>query len=136
PYVTHVGVIRMNQATPGEFESLATREQMQLGVGKDGKALDALPDLALEERVIQALKRSLSYSDLQITQFAIGTIESSDHSNRESIYVATPVYKVASNGTIDPTIIEKINLTLLDPAKVMASLAKITSNGHSAYLIN
>jgi hypothetical protein len=135
PYVSHVGVVKMTQSSPVEFESLATREQMQLGVGKDGKATDTLPDLQLEDRLIKTLKSTLSYSDLQITKFSIGTYEPTEHSNREGIYVATPIYKVI-NGQLDPTVIDKINLTLLDPSKIMASLTKPLAGGRNAFLIN
>lgn len=144
PYVSHVGVIKLQQALPHEFESLASQESIQMGVGKDGKALDALPDLALEERVLKAVQQSYSTSEMQVSKVLVGTFSISDRGNREGIFVATPIYK-NSNGTLDPTLIERLNIVLLDPVQVMASLTKprtasINPNSKqepkAAYLIN
>ncbi|MBS1958870.1 MAG: hypothetical protein JST80_05290 [Bdellovibrionales bacterium] len=128
PYVTHLGVLKLSQQRPNEFEFLN-----RSGTGKDAGA--DIPDLALEERVLKAIKQDFGYADLQITKFGIGTYEVSDRSNEEAIYTITPGYKTV-NGQVDPTLIDKLNVTLIDPTKALASLNKLGGDNRAAFLIN
>jgi hypothetical protein len=135
PYVTHAGIVKLEQSQPKEFESLSSKEAFQLGIGKDGKALESLPDLALEDRVLKSIQNGFSLSDLQISRFLISTYAIAENGNKEGIVLATPIYKSAQ-GVADPTQIEKLNIVLLDPSKVMASLSKMNSDRRRAYLIS
>jgi hypothetical protein len=126
-YVTQKGIVKLVQGVPSEIESLNT-------VSNDGQAA-AETDLALEERLLKSLKSQVAINDLQISKLSLGTYSQSDVSAREGIFIATPIYKTTANGT-DPTTIEKINVTLIDPSKAMASFAKATAGNRNSFLIS
>ena len=120
PYVTSRAVVKLNQGVPSEVES----------IDSTGTA-----DLALEDRVLKALKEQVSLSDLQISKVSLGTYGLNDLGPREGIYVATPIYKI-NNGIVDPAVIEKINVALIDPVKAFGGFSKGTENFRNNYLLN
>jgi hypothetical protein len=123
-YVTHRAVLLLNQNAPAEFESFnSTDSSAPVNAGQT--------DFGLQERVQTALKNDLSLPDLQISRMTMGTYSLTDIGNKEGIYIATPIYKV-TNGVTDPTAIEKINLTLIDPVKAFGGLQKLSSSQDSA----
>lgn len=127
PYITHRAVVKLSQGVPSEIESINSN-----AVGANGTA-DV--DLALEERVLKALKQNVSLNDLQISKVSLGTYAQNDVSSREGIFIATPVYKTTANG-VDPTAIEKVNVLLIDPVKALAGLSKTTASDRNSYLIS
>jgi len=117
-YVTYRAIVKMNQGNPSEIETFASTDN-------SAQAANAPVDFGLQERVLNALKNNFSLSEFQISKLEMGTFALSDIGNKEGIFLATPVYKI-QNGVIDPSNIEKVNLTLIDPVKAFGGLQKIS----------
>jgi|GEM_PF-3197381 len=126
-YVTHRGTVKLLQGVPNEVEALNP-------VSKNAKADDT--DLALDDRVLKALKNQIAIGDLKISKVSYGTYPMSDLSSREGIFVATPLYKTSAKGEVDPSIIDRISVTLIDPAKAMPAFARATAGNRTSYLID
>lgn len=125
PYVTHRAVLKLKQGSPEEFESFASL---------DASATGQAPDLALELRVLQALKNQLSMGDLSLTRQALGTYEVSEGGSKEGIFLATPAISIQPNGLEAP--IEKVNLVLIDPIRAFSGIQKFAQGEQTAYLVH
>jgi hypothetical protein len=125
PYVTHRAVLKLKQGSPEEFESFAS-----LDASVSGQA----PDLALEQRVLQALKNQLSMGDLSLTRQALGTYEVSEGGSKEGIFLATPVASIQANGMEAP--IESVNVVLIDPIRAFSGIQKFALGEKTAFLVN
>lgn len=121
-YITHRGVAKLNQGVLSELESFTNMEAQNQP--------DAQPDFGLQERVTAAVKANLSAADFQISRILIGTYPLTDTGSHEGIFIATPIYK-ATGATTDVNSIEKINISLIDPAKAFGGLQKL-HNGEDA----
>jgi len=126
-YITHRGTVKLLQGIPNEVEALNP-------VSKNAKSEDT--DLALEDRVLKALKNQIAIGDLKISKISYGTYPMSDLSSREGIFVATPLYKTSAKGEVDPSVIDRISVTLIDPSKAMPAFAKATAGNRTSYLID
>jgi hypothetical protein len=122
PYVTHRAVLKLSQGSPEEFETFASFEAGQV------------PDLALEARVLQALKNQLSIGDLNLTRQALGTYEISEGGAKEGLFIATPVASIQANGTEAP--IEKVNVVLIDPIRAFSAIQKFAQGEQTAFLVH
>ncbi len=123
-YITHQAVLKLKDNSPAEFENFNTLDSQATQM-----------DLALEERVLSALKSDLSMGDLSIMKVAYGTFKASDISAKEGIFVATPIHPV-TNGVVNPAVIEKVNVVLVDPSRALSNLSKISANDQVAYLFD
>lgn len=131
-FATHRAILNLKDGQPAEFENFTA-----LSPPSDGQAQ---VDYPLQERLLSSLKVNLSMGDLKILKVAYGTYSLSDISNKEGIFVATPIYKTTSGlgdkAVIDPSVIEKVGITLIDPVKAMASLTKVIDGDQNAYLFD
>jgi hypothetical protein len=127
-YVTERAVVKLDQNAPTEFESFTSTDAR--------RPINAQPDFALEERVMDAIKKDFSFADLKISRLTMGTYHLSEAGTREGIYIASPIYKT-TNGVTDSNTIEKVNITLIDPVKAFAGLQKVSSTQDTAaFLVN
>jgi hypothetical protein len=126
PYLTHRAVLNLKQGAPSDFESFNAAE-----VTPSSPAVD----LALEERVMNALKNQLSIGDLRITKVCMGTYDLNEGGSKEGIFIAQPVFKIV-NGVADTSSIEKANIALIDPVKAFAGVQKLASGESTAFLLN
>jgi hypothetical protein len=117
-YVTHRGVLKLKQGAPEEFESFAS-----LDLSNTAQA----PDLALEQRVLQALKNQLSMGDLSLTRQAFGTYEISEGGAKEGLFLAVP----SSESDF-----EKVNVVLIDPVRAFSGIQKFAQGEQTAYLVH
>ena len=127
-YITHHAVLKLKDGLPSEFENFSSVDNANTNP-------TAQMDYALEERVLTALKADLAMGDLSILKVGLGTYKMNDLSSKEGIYVATPIYQNA-NGVLNPALIEKVSITLIDPTKALSSLQKVAGADQSAYLMN
>ncbi len=128
PYVTHRAVLKLKQGSPEEFESFAPLASTDAG------APAQTPDLALEQRVLQALKNQMSMGDLSLTRQALGTYEISEGGSKEGIFLATPEITIQTNGMEAP--IEKVNLVLIDPVRAFTGIQKFAQGEQTAYVVH
>lgn len=117
-YVTHRGVLKLKQGAPEEFESFAS-----LDLSNTAQA----PDLALEQRVLQALKNQLSMGDLSLTRQAFGTYDISEGGAKEGLFLAVP----SSESDF-----EKVNVVLIDPVRAFSGIQKFAQGEQTAYLVH
>jgi hypothetical protein len=124
-YVINRYEVSMVQGVPSEIES------SKKNLSKEAQN-NEMVDLALEDRLLSALKNQVSFSDLKLMKFSIGTYEMSEISSKEGIFVAFPSDSEKS------TVISKINVVLIDPANALVSFPKLhqTANGKNAFLIS
>ena len=117
-YVLNQFSVKLNQGIPAEIES--------------SKNTTGNIDLALEDRLLNALKNQVSLSELQLSKYTVGTFDLSDMGNKEGIFVAIPSALDAQQS------ITKINVILIDPAMALTSLPKLNNSklDRNAYLIN
>jgi hypothetical protein len=140
-YVLNQAIVKLNQGVPSEVESIS-----------DHSSSD---DVTVDDRVMKALKSQFKFGDLQIAKVSVGTFDLSDLSNREGIYVATPIYKVIPNPAalpltasastppseipatiLDTSKIEKISVTLIDPVKAFAAYSKVMNENRDVFLVS
>ncbi|MBU6154485.1 MAG: hypothetical protein KGP28_09310 [Bdellovibrionales bacterium] len=117
PYVSQYGTVRLKSGIPEEFESFS------------------INDLALQERVMSALKSQISIGDLGLVKLGLGTFEMNETGGKLGIFLALPVFKTGVSGAIEPETVDKLNLTLIDPVKAMPGLVKLTSGNRDAFLL-
>lgn len=146
PSVTHRGVVLVQRGVPVEIETFDAI-----------KSISADPDFALEERVLEALKKQIKFGDFVISKLAVGTYAKSAVGSQEAIFVAQPIFAPQSVGPENPKSIQgapaqqaqgllsqqvqKIKITLIDPQVAFSSLSKWgkTANTEEAlagYLLN
>lgn len=120
PAVTHRGMALVQDGMPIEIEALDMIRN-----------IEQEPDFALEERVLDALKKQIKFGDLAISKVSVGTFAKTGVGAQEGIYIAQPVFAPESAGPENPTPqknsfnkILKIKFTLVDPALAFGSLAK------------
>lgn len=128
-YITHRAVVKLKDGAPSEIESLASIDSL-----KNPSTVNQ-QDFSLEERVLSTLKSELAIGDLRISKISYGTYALNDIGSKEGIFVAVPVQRVV-NGVVDPTVFEKVNVVLVDPARAFSSLEKVSGAKENAYLLN
>ncbi len=131
-YVLNQFSVKMNQGIPSEIESSKKDEPANTNLNNGVKNNSQNIDLALEDRLINALKNQVSLSDLQLSKYSIGTFELSDIGNKFGIFLAIPS-EFDAHQTIT-----KVNVVLIDPTLAMISLPKIGNSklDRNAYLID
>ena len=143
-YVLNQYSVLMNQGIPSEIEKGAKDNiAPDAAAAAAGAAIAGINkgainnpseniDLALEDRLIRALKNQVKLNDLQFKKYSVGTFEMSDLGSKEGLYVAIP-------SDVGPTkIINKLNVILIDPAIALATFSKLNSSklDRNAYLIS
>jgi len=136
-YVLNSYTVKLVQGIPAEVEKSAKdTPAVNSNVVNAANTVNNLPqnvDLALEERLITALKNQVSLTDLQLSKYSVGTYETTDLGSKEGIFVAVPT-------EVNPVTkaISKINVTLIDPTLALTSLPKLITSklDRNAYLIN
>jgi hypothetical protein len=136
-YVLNQFTVKLDQGIASEIESSkkdAPAVNADSAVKNLNNVIKNAPeniDLALEDRLINALKNQVSLSDLQLAKYSIGTFELSDIGNKEGIFIAIPSAMDANNQ------ISKINVILVDPTLALTSFPKLSNSklDRNAYLI-
>ncbi len=137
-YVLNQYTVKMNQGIPAEIESSKKDTDAKTSATNENKNLNNVIkntpeniDLALEDRLINALKNQVSLTDIKLTSYAVGTFEMSDIGNKEGIFIAQ-ASDVAADGTIN-----KISVVLMDPTIALSSFPKLNNSklDRNAYLI-
>jgi hypothetical protein len=123
-YVLNRFSVKLNQGVPSEIEK-ANHEDTQEENGH-------ISDLAMEDRLLTALKSQVSINDLKISKISVGTFELSEIGNKEGIYVALA-------GAPDRNAqINSMDVILMDPNLAMVSFPKLqtASMNRNAFLIS
>ncbi len=122
-YVLNRYSVKLNQGVPSEIET--TSEEPKDGNGH-------ISDLAMEDRLLTALKSQVSINDLQLSKFSVGTFELSEIGNKEGIYVAIAVAPDRNSP------INKMDVILMDPNLALVSFPKLqnASMNRNAFLIS
>ncbi len=118
PYLVHSGTVKMKSGAPEEFESFSVN------------------DLALQERVLNSLKAQISLPDLQLVKLGLGTFELNETGGKLGIFIAQPVFKAGVPGGAESEVVERLNVSLMDPVKAFPGLGKLSAGEQSAFLIH
>jgi hypothetical protein len=142
-YVLNQFSVKMNQGVPSEIESskkdtvaanttpTANNTAATNTLNNVIKNVPENVDLALEDRLISALKNQVSLSELQLSKYSIGTFDLSEIGTKEGIFIASPSEVDAKQ------VITKINVILIDPAAALTSFPKLGNSklDRNAFLI-
>lgn len=122
-YVLNRYSVKLNQGVPSEIEAIADNSKENNG---------HVSDLAMEDRLLTALKNQISVNDLRISKYTVGTFELSEISNKEGLFVAI------NNSSDHSAQINKIDVVLMDPNLALVSFPKLqsASMNRNAYLIS
>lgn len=138
-YVLNQYTVKLNQGVASEIESSkkdapaanTAANSTNKNLNNVIKSTPENIDLALEDRLLNALKNQVSLSELQLSKYSVGTFDLSDIGNKEGIFVAIPSEIDANR------VITKINVILIDPALALTSVQKLGNSklDRNAYLI-
>ena len=132
-YVLNQYSVKMNQGLPAEIESSKKDAPVAKAnnVNNKNKNTSENIDLAMEDRLLTALKTQVSLSDLQLSKYSVGTFDLTEMGNKEGIFVAIPSEFDANKN------MNKINVILIDPTIALTSLPKLGNSklDRNAYLI-